>query len=137
MQFKVYNSENTPHLGVRKSSGHVRMRFQRNGKITLSRKLVSLVNARKGILLLEDKQYPGDFYITSEESSHSYKLHGPNKRGEMYIECDTLVGVLGSKLGMKAPYSIDVDDTPVVSDGVTVYALRMKQAKQIIRKDLK
>lgn len=63
MQLKTYNAQNAPHKVAPKVNRNLRFSFNSKGRFTLGRILYEKMGKPSGIVVLQDRQYPSDFYL--------------------------------------------------------------------------
>lgn len=134
MDFIIYNAENSPHTKVKPGKHTPNITVCRNGGIVLNSHLLKLLEQPERVVIMEDKRYPGDFYIMPMKDPGAFTLEQPDKRGARRFLSSSLVEHMVKSIGVQAPFIVDVSEDGRKIGVCTVHALAVKKARPVNRK---
>lgn len=105
MQLKTYNAQNAPHKVAPKVNQNLRFSFNSKGRFTLGRILYEKMGKPSGIVVLQDRQYPSDFYLQASKDPMAFQLK-EGQKNQLYFNSNTLADIAAAALGLTPPYSL-------------------------------
>ena len=95
MAFKIYNTLNAPHEAPTRWNGPETFNMTHNGHFSLSQRVGRRLGLSDGsrIELLQDEQYPSDWYIRKTSAKEGFQLH-QDGRGALVFDCSSLKDLL-------------------------------------------
>lgn len=107
MNLKTYNAQNAPHKVAPKVNQKLRFTFNSKGRFTLGRILYEKMGKPSGIVVLQDRQYPSDFYLQASKDPMAFHLkEGPNN--QLYFHSNTLADIMAAALKITPPLLIEI-----------------------------
>lgn len=137
MKLKIYNAENSPHTKVTPGYHEAHITICRNGNITFNKYVLKILKDPERVLIVEDEDYRGDFYVVSSKDSAAFALGEADLRGSRSIQSSTLADRMAESLGVKLPAIIPVLDEPKAVEIGKAYPLAVKKARIIPKKPYK
>ena len=104
MRFKEYNTENAPHVQEPKKNKKCTISFRDSGKFILSKSLYEDMGKPTGILILQDAEYPTDFYLKASSDPRAFPLQ-PHAQNQFAITSNTMAKIMAAALKLPPPYS--------------------------------
>ena len=118
MQLKTYNAQNAPHKVAPKVNRRLTFSFNDKGRFTLGRILYETMGKPSGVVVLQDSQYPSDFYLRSSTEPMAFLLK-PGSKNQFCFKSNTLAGIMAEELGVDAAtvknYIAGMDDETLFS----------------------
>ena len=105
MNFKTYNSQNAPHRVEKKQNKRLTFSFKSTGLFILGRILHEKMGKPAGILILQDTQYPQDFYLKASKDPQAFQLKA-GAHNQMTFQSNTLSGIIAEALHFTPPYRV-------------------------------
>lgn len=105
MNLKTYNAQNAPHKVAPKVNQNLRFSFNSKGRFTLGRILYEKMGKPSGIVVLQDRQYPSDFYLQASKDPMAFQLK-EGQKNQLYFNSNTLADIVAAALGLTPPYSL-------------------------------
>lgn len=105
MQLKTYNAQNAPHKVAPKVNQNLRFSFNSKGRFTLGRILYEKMGKPSGIVVLQDSQYPSDFYLRASKDPMAFQLK-EGQKNQLYFNSNTLAEIVATALKLTPPYSL-------------------------------
>lgn len=102
MQLKTYNAQNAPHKVAPKVNQNLRFSFNSKGRFTLGRILYEKMGKPSGIVVLQDRQYPSDFYLQASKDPMAFQLK-EGQKNQLYFNSNTLADIVAAALGLTPP----------------------------------
>lgn len=102
MNFKTYNAQNAPHKVAPKMNQRLTFSFNDKGKFTVGRILYEKMGKPAGVVVLQDSQYPSDFYIRASKDPMAFPLKA-GSRNQFYFKSNTLAGVMAEAIHLPPP----------------------------------
>lgn len=68
MSMKTYNAQNAPHKVAPRVNRRLTISFNDKGRFIISQTLYETMGKPSGVLILQDSQYPSDFYSGPAET---------------------------------------------------------------------
>ncbi|MBQ3439176.1 MAG: hypothetical protein IJG35_04260 [Bacteroidales bacterium] len=102
MQLKTYNAQNAPHKVASKVNQKLRFSFNSKGRFILGRILYEKMGKPSGIVVLQDSQYPSDFYLRASKDPMAFKLK-TGQCNQFCFESNTLAGIMAEALHLTPP----------------------------------
>lgn len=124
MNFKTYNAQNAPHKVAPKQNKRFSVSMRSGGLFILSRTLHEAMGNPGGIVILQDTQYPADFYIRASGEPQAFKL-SPGAHNQVTFRSNTMAGVIAETLHLTPPYRVKF---PVALKEDGLYCICTKQA---------
>ena len=133
MKFKIYNSENSPHTRVSPGHHEPHVTICRNGNVLLNSHLLRLLKNPDRVIVAEDQEYHGDFYIAASGDPRAFALSSPDKRGSRYFSSSTMSERFEESLKVKAPFIIAVSEAGRQTEIGMTFPLMVKKVRCIER----
>lgn len=105
MNFKTYNSQNAPHKVEKKQNKRLTFSVKSTGLFILGRILHEKMGKPAGIVVLQDSQYPQDFYLKASKDPLAFQLKA-GARNQVTFQSNTLADVIAKELRITPPYKI-------------------------------
>ena len=105
MNFKTYNAQNAPHKMAPKVNQRLTFSFNDKGKFTIGRILYEKMGKPAGVVVLQDSQYPSDFYIRASKDPMAFPLK-VGSRNQFYFKSNTLAGVMAEAIHLPPPSTV-------------------------------
>lgn len=105
MNFKTYNTLNAPHKEAPKVSKRLTLSIKSSGLFILGRILYEKMGKPAGIVILQDSQYPTDFYLKASKDPTAFQLK-PGSRNQVRMMSNTMAGIIASALKITPPYTV-------------------------------
>lgn len=137
MKFKIYNTENSPHTRVKPGYHEPHVTICHNGNVVLNSHLLKLMKNPDRVIIAEDEEYKGDFYIAASKDPHAFVLGPEDKRGSRFFSSSTMTDRLAEVLKAKAPFIVAVSDEGKQTEIGKVYALAVKKVREIAKRPCK
>lgn len=137
MKLKIYNAENSPHTKVTPGYHEAHITICRNGNITFNKYAQKILKEPERVLIVEDEDYVGDFYVLASKDSAAFALGEADRRGSRSIQSSTLADRLSESLGIKLPAIVPVLDEPKDVEIGKAYPLAVKKVREINGKPCK
>lgn len=106
MQLKTYNAQNAPHKVAPKVNQNLRFSFNSKGRFTLGRILYEKMGKPSGIVVLQDSQYPSDFYLRASKDPMAFQLK-EGRKNQLYFNSNTLAEIVAAALKL-TPLLIEI-----------------------------
>ena len=133
MKFKIYNAENSPHTKVTPGYHEAHVTICHNGNVVLNSHLLKLMKNPDRVIIAEDEEYRGDFYIAASKDPHAFALSSPDKRGARYFSSSTMSERFEESLKVKAPFIIAVSEAGRQTEIGMTFPLMVKKVRCIER----
>lgn len=105
MNFKTYNTQNAPHNVEKKQNKRLTLSVKNTGLFIMGRILHEKMGKPAGIVILQDTQYPADFYIKASKDPMAFKLKaGP--RNQVTMRSNTMADIMARELKLTPPYTV-------------------------------
>ena len=104
MSFKVYNAGNMPHESVKKMSRKYTLSMRHTGRFCVNKNLVRAMSNPPGLVVLQDTQYPTDFYLKPSSNPDAFQLSKTGK-GVVFLS-NTMASTIAETLSLTPPYSV-------------------------------
>ena len=101
MNFKTYNAQNAPHKVAPKLKKY-NLTFNSSGRFTIGRILFEAMGKPAGVVVLQDTQYPTDFYVKASDDPMAFHLK-PAQAGHFIFHSNTLAGIIAGVLKITPP----------------------------------
>lgn len=131
MDFTVFNAENSPHRKVQPGRHEPNITVCHNGGIILNSHLLKLLKNPERVITLEEKRYPGDFYVMASDDPKAFALETPDKRGARRFFSSSLVDHISEAVGAKAPFIVATVEEGKKTDLGTIFALAVKKVRPL------
>lgn len=105
MNLKTYNAQNAPHKVEPKQDKNLRFTFNSAGRFTIGFHLYQKMGKPAAVVVLQDTQYPTDFYLRASKDPMAFGLK-PAQKNQMIFKSNTLAGVIADALKITPPYSV-------------------------------
>ena len=105
MNLKTYNAQNAPHKVAPKVNQNLRFSFNSKGRFTLGRILYEKMGKPSGIVVLQDRQYPSDFYLQASKDPMAFQLK-EGQKNQLYFNSNTLADIVAAALKITPHYSL-------------------------------
>jgi len=105
MNFKTYNTLNAPHKEAPKVSKRLTLSIKSSGLFILGRILYEKMGKPAGIVILQDSQYPTDFYLKASKDPTAFQLK-PGSRNQVRMMSNTMAGIIADALKITPPYTV-------------------------------
>lgn len=105
MNLKTYNAQNAPHKVAPKVNRRLTFSFNDKGRFTLGRILYETMGKPSGVVVLQDSQYPSDFYLRSSTEPMAFLLK-PGSKNQFCFKSNTLAGIMADALHFTPPYTL-------------------------------
>ena len=105
MRFKEYNTENAPHVQEPKKNKKCTISFRDSGKFILSKSLYEDMGKPTGILILQDAEYPTDFYLKASSDPRAFPLQ-PHAQNQFAITSNTMAKIMAAALKLPPPTAL-------------------------------
>lgn len=105
MNFKTYNTLNAPHKEAPKVSKRLTLSIKSSGLFILGRILYEKMGKPAGIVILQDSQYPTDFYLKASKDPTAFQLK-PGSRNQVRMTSNTMAGIIADALKITPPYTV-------------------------------
>ena len=102
MNLKTYNAQNAPHKVAPKSSRRLSISFNDKGRFLICRTLYETMGKPSGVVILQDSQYPSDFYIRPSRDPIAFQLKN-GSRNQFYFKSNTLAGIMAEAIHVPPP----------------------------------
>ena len=104
MNLKTYNAQNAPHKVAPKHKKY-QLTVNSTGRFTIGRRLFEVMGKPAGVVILQDTQYPTDFYVKASDDPMAFHLKEA-QRNHFIFHSNTLAGIIASALKITPPYSV-------------------------------
>ena len=101
MSFKVYNAGNMPHESVKKMSRKYTLSMRHTGRFCVNKNLVRAMSNPPGLVVLQDTQYPTDFYLKPSSNPDAFQLSKTGK-GVVFLS-NTMASTIAETLSLTPP----------------------------------
>lgn len=105
MNFKTYNLQNAPHKVEKKQNKRLAFSFKSSGLFIIGRILHEKMGNPSSIVILQDLQYPQDFYLKASKDPQAFKLKA-GAHNQVTFQSNTLAGVIAEALHFTPPYRV-------------------------------
>lgn len=105
MNFKTYNLQNAPHKVEKKQNKRLTFSFKSTGLFIIGSILHEKMGKPAGIVVLQDSQYPQDFYLKASKDPQAFKLK-TRAHNQVTFQSNTLSGIIAKELGITPPYRV-------------------------------
>lgn len=102
MNLKTYNAQNAPHKVAPKVNKRLTFSFNDKGKFIIGRTLFEKMGKPAAVVVLQDTQYPTDFYLRASKDPMAFPLK-PGSRNQFCFMSNTLAGVMAESLHLAPP----------------------------------
>ena len=102
MSMKTYNAQNAPHKVAPKVNRRLTISFNDKGRFIISRTLYETMGKPSGVLILQDSQYPSDFYLRPSGDPMAFQLK-PGSRNQFFFKSNTMAGIMAEALNVLPP----------------------------------
>lgn len=107
MNLKTYNAQNAPHKVAPKVNRRLTFSFNDKGRFALGRILYETMGKPSGVVVLQDSQYPSDFYLRSSTEPMAFQLK-PGSKNQFCFKSNTLAGIMADALHVTPPLHIEI-----------------------------
>ena len=105
MNLKTYNAQNAPHKVAPKVNQKLRFTFNSKGRFTLGLILYEKMGKPSGIVVLQDSQYPSDFYLRASKDPMAFQVKAGSKN-QFCFYSNTLADIMAAALNFTPPYQL-------------------------------
>lgn len=105
MNFKTYNLQNAPHKVEKKQNKRLSFSFNNHGRFILGSILHEKMGKPAGIVILQDTQYPSDFYLRASTDPAAFRLKA-GAHNQVTFRSNTMAGIISKELKLTPPYSV-------------------------------
>ena len=105
MQLKTYNTQNAPHKEEKKQNRRLTLSVKSTGLFIMGRTLHEKMGKPSGIVILQDTQYPADFYIRASSDPMAFRLKA-GAHNQVTMRSNTMAGIMGKELKIAPPYTV-------------------------------
>lgn len=105
MNLKTYNLQNAPHKVAKKVNKRLSFRFNDKGKFIIGRILYEKMGKPANVVILQDTQYPTDFYIQASKTPMAFPLKN-GSRNQVFFNSNTMAGIIAEAIHLTPPYSV-------------------------------
>lgn len=105
MNLKTYNAQNAPHKVAPKVNRRLTFSFNDKGKFTIGRILYEKMGSPAGVVVLQDTQYPSDFYLRVSKDPMAFLLKNGSKN-QFIFKSNTLAGIMAGAIHITPPYTL-------------------------------
>ena len=137
MKFKIYNAENSPHTKVTPGYHEPHVTICHNGNVVLNSHLLKLMKNPDRVIIAEDEEYKGDFYIAASKDPHAFALGPADKRGSRFFSSSTLSERLSESIGAKTPFIVAVVEDGKQTEIGKAFPLAVKKVRVVARRPCK
>ncbi len=130
MSMKTYNAQNAPHKVAPKVNRRLTISFNDKGRFIISRTLYETMGKPSGVLILQDSQYPSDFYLRPSGDPMAFQLK-TGSRNQFYFKSNTMAGIMAEAINVLPP-PIYIEIQGVRERGRTVLHRDIEAYLQII-----
>ncbi|WP_372648232.1 hypothetical protein [Draconibacterium sp.] len=132
MKLKKFNNKTLPRNG--QISGSIHITFNKKGVISFSKSASDLLNLKDGdrIVLHQDEENRGDWYLEKTEDENGFKLHKKsNKDNRVCFGRKILCQTIAKSLGVTADttFIMHVLKNPKRLQGLVLYELKNSSNK--------
>ena len=105
MQLKTYNTKNAPHKMEKKQNKRLTFSFRSSGLFILGRILHEKMGKPAGIVILQDVQYPADFYFKASSDPMAFHLKA-GAHNQVTMRSNTMADIMAKELKITPPYTV-------------------------------
>ena len=105
MNLKTFNAQNAPHKVAPKVNRKLTFSFNSAGKFTIGRILHAKMGNPERVVILQDTQYPTDFYIRSSKDPMAFPVKAGSKN-QFNFKSNTLASIISDALKITPPYTV-------------------------------
>ena len=105
MNLKTYNAQNAPHKVTPKHKKRYHFTFNSTGRFTIGRILFEAMGKPAGVVILQDTQYPTDFYVKASNDPLAFHLKEA-QHGQFIFRSNTMADIVAGALKITPPYSV-------------------------------
>lgn len=102
MQLKTYNTQNAPHKEEKKQNRRLTLSVKSTGLFIIGRILHEKMGKPSGIVVLQDTQYPADFYIKASSDPMAFRLKA-GARNQVTMRTNTMADIMAKELKIAPP----------------------------------
>lgn len=102
MNLKTYNAQNAPHKVAPKVNRRLTFSFNDKGRFTLGRILYETMGKPAGVEVLQDTQYPTDFYFKASKNPAAFLIK-PGSKNQFCFMSNTLAGIIADAIHLPTP----------------------------------
>lgn len=137
MKLKIYNAENSPHTKVTPGYHEAHITICRNGNVLLNSHLLRLLKNPDRVIIAEDEEYKGDFYIAASKDPNAFALGPADKKGVRAFSSSTMADRLAESIGAKTPFIVAISEDGKQTEIGKAYALAVKRVREVHRRPCK
>lgn len=105
MDLKTYTAQNAPHKVAPKVDKRLHFSFNDKGRFIIGRILYEKMGKPEGVFVLQDRQYPSDFYIRASKEPMAFQLKN-GSRNQVLFWSNTLAGIMAEAIHITPPYTV-------------------------------
>ena len=128
MNLKTYTQQNAPHKVEPKANKRLSLSVKSTGLFILGRILYEKMGKPSGIVILQDTQYPTDFYLRASKDPMAFQLK-PGSRNQVRMMSNTMAGIMADALKLTPPYTVHFKVTEK-EDGLYCIAVLQPKLKK-------
>lgn len=102
MNFKTYNNLNAPHKVEKKQNKRLSLSFNSAGRFVMGRILHETMGKPVGIVILQDTQYPQDFYLKATNDPAGFQVKAGPKNQIVFLS-NTMAAIIADALHLTPP----------------------------------
>lgn len=128
MNLKTYNNQNAPHKVAPKVSKKMTCSFNSQGRFILGRTLYERMGKPAGVEVLQDTQYPTDFYFKASKNPAAFLIK-PGSKNQFCFKSNTLAGIIADAIHLPTPPYVVRFKVTEKEDGLFCIGTRLPAVK--------
>lgn len=105
MNFKTYNLLNAPHKVEKKQNKRLTFSFKSTGLFIIGSILHEKMGKPAGIVILQDTQYPADFYLKASKDPAAFPIKA-GAHNQVTFQSNTMADIIARELKLTPPYRV-------------------------------